>query len=241
MPLSSKFQSDNFSTDGDIELGVRRALGLDGTSAGSDRPSQASRSHGLSNADRPKRGFAQDAKVDVVVVHGRRTHGQHGSDAHAAGGSSAINRVETAEAALKTEREARDRVERGLSEAQNLVRELQTKLGHTSLAIDEAREAARQSQAALLVAEAALSVEQNARETAEKALEEANSNLGATERRLDEMSTTKRPTNVIAASPAPRIIDQAPATRQPKVVSAKPNPISTESKPVRWWIKPKKA
>lgn len=241
MPLSPKYQSENVSDQGDIELGVRRALGLDAAGPGSVRSSQAPRSASPFNADRAKRGFGQDGKVDVVIVHGRRTNGQHGSDPHWAGGPSAINRVETAEAALKAEREARERSERGLAEAESTIRELHTKLGHTTLAIDEARDAARQSQAGMLSAEAALTAERDARESVEKALEEAYLSRAATEQRLHQISAAKRLTSVVPDNHSTDMTGHASASRQSTVVSRKTSAISTEPKPVRWWIKPKKA
>lgn len=236
MSLSPKYQSDNFSNQEDVELGVRRALGL--AASGSDRPSQAPRGSAVSGADRSKRGVAQDGKVDVVVVHGRRTHGQHGPDTGWPGGTSAMNRVEAAEASLKAEREARERIERELGDAQATVRELQTRLGHTTLAIDEAREAAQQSQAGLVLAEAALAVEREARETAEKAVEKACLSQGAAEERA-RTSAARQLAGAAAKDQSAGPTGAAPVIRQSRVAKAKSRVASAEPKPVKWWIKPK--
>ncbi len=158
MRPGSRFQPDGLADQTETELGVRRALGLDGAARPSHSPRMAER-HG---ADRPRRAFVQDGAVDVVVVQGRRSHGPHALESNPASLPSPGNRVELAETALKAEREARERAERSLVEAQNVIRELQTKLGHTALAVEEAQDAARQARLARQEAEQALDAERQA-------------------------------------------------------------------------------
>ncbi len=94
-----------------------------------------------------------------------------------------------------------------------MIRELQTKLGHTALAVEEAQDAARQARLARQEAEQALDAERQAR-------------------------TAPVPRVAKAAKPEPRL-KSAPA-KSPK--SAKPKqPKLSAQKPVKWWIKPKAA
>ena len=81
------------------------------------------------SGDRPRARFVQDGDVPVTVLNRSRPH-----EAEPSTGS---NRLGMAEAALASERTARLRAERALSEAQAAMRDLQTKLGHAELARQE--------------------------------------------------------------------------------------------------------
>jgi len=214
---------------------MRRALGL-GDAAGQriepqERTPLAARQAERFSPDRHKRRFVRDGEVPVVVV--RRDSGNDQGANRAAAGVLPTNRVELAEAGLRAEREARERAERALSEAQAVIRDLQTKLGHTGLARDEALDAARRAEAdrpavehALQMAEAALQVERRARETAEAALEDALSDREMAEHRLRE---------AVRSGPAVKqTIRKAAAPKPPRAAPASP---SREPQPVKWWIK----
>jgi hypothetical protein len=127
------------------EARMRQALGLrDG--APSPRPPQRREpEHG-------GRRFVKDGDVPVVVLTRDR-----GADA-----SAPVSRVAAAEAALRTERTARERAERSLHESGAALQALQTRLAHAELAHREA-----------------LAAERAAREAAEQALAEARAQLEA--------------------------------------------------------------
>ena len=213
---------------------MRRALGL-GDAAGQrieppERAPLATRQADRFSPDRHKRRFVRDGEVPVVVV--RRDTGNDQGATRAAAGVVPTNRVEQAEAALRAEREARERAERALSEAQALIRDLQTKLGHTGLARDEALDAARRAEAdrpavehALQVAEAALQAERRARETAEAALEDALADRETAEDRLRQ---------AVRSAPAKQALRRPAAPKPPRAATASP---SREPQPVKWWIK----
>jgi DNA repair exonuclease SbcCD ATPase subunit len=82
----------------------------------------------------------------VTVLHARR---DHPADAP-------INRLEAAETVAAAERAAREQAERALAEAQATIHDLQTKLGHASLAQTELQAAARRDQDAIAAVQATL-------------------------------------------------------------------------------------
>ena len=99
---------------------MRRALGL-GDAGGQrieqqERPPLAARQAERHSPDRHKRRFVRDGEVPVVVV--RRDQGSDPGANRVTLGAPPTNRVEQAEAALRTERDARERAERALTEAQ---------------------------------------------------------------------------------------------------------------------------
>jgi hypothetical protein len=143
------------------ESQMRHALGLSGgaptrSSAGGSQPQ--------------RRRFVRDGEVPVTVL--RRDHqpdGEHGA-----------NQLDAARLAVQSEAAARERAERLLAEAQAMIRDLQTKLGHERLAKDEALETVRrletETHAAVQVQQAAeeeLAAERLARRNAEDALVDA--------------------------------------------------------------------
>jgi hypothetical protein len=225
MPLKS--DPTPFTDDqSEAEKGMRRALGLDRVAPSQNRPSQ----HPV---DRQKRRFVQDGEVPVVIAHGRRDHGMHSGDPLLTTGSSPSNRIVIAEAAVKAEREARERAERSLAEAEAIIRDLRTKLGHATLALDEMRDTARRAKDEKQAAEAALAVERDARDTAEKVLQQATAKRRAVEDRIGETARAGQST-VIAAKAGKIAREQAGAKSMAK---ASPRLKTKEPKPVRWWIK----
>jgi hypothetical protein len=133
------------------EARMREALGLrtDGTRVTptvTHRP-ERQMDHGGGNPRRHR--FVQEGEVPVEVMSLR----DHSSRAANGAGSSTRHRVD--ENALAAERLAREQAERAFAEISERYRELQTKLGHTELARDEALALAarRQSQIDLLLAQ----------------------------------------------------------------------------------------
>lgn len=186
MSLTSKTPiSTAADNNADTELGVRRALGLDGNGA-SQRQPQAHRPAERFTADHQKRRFVRDGEVPVVVVRGRQDHAGRSDN-----GTTAYpgNRVEAADAALRLERDARGRAERSLAEAQATIRDLQTKLGHAALAREEFRETVRQVDPERVVIETALAAERQAREQAESDRAKAYSSRDNAMQRLHDLQS----------------------------------------------------
>jgi hypothetical protein len=196
----------------DVEAQMRRALGLHGVprrpeagrAAAPKPPGQADRF----SAGGQRRRFAQDGEVPVTVLHGCR---DHPADAP-------VNRLEVAETVAAAERAAREQAERALAEAQATIHDLQTKLGHASLAQAELQAATRRDQDTiaavqaelsatserlaatdaageklqqrLAVIEAAYADEQSARQRAERAQRDAEAARTDAERRLRQLDLT---------------------------------------------------
>jgi hypothetical protein len=110
------------------ETQMRQALGLRGdtlprTSISGSRPQ--------------RRRFVRDGEVPVTVLRGvHQPDGEHGA-----------NQLDAARQALRSEATAKERAQRLLEEAQAMIRDLQTKLGHERLAKDEALETVRRQAA----------------------------------------------------------------------------------------------
>lgn len=245
MPFNSKFQSEQMSEEESAEAGVRRALGLDVAVRRPERSSQYQRTAAQSSASHSKTGSSHANKVDVVVVQARRGHGLHVAEPHSANISSALNRLQVAETALKTERDARENAERSLSELQKTVHELQTKIGHTELAAVEVRHALQQMQNDLQSAEMALLEERSAKAAAEADLQQlrAAQKVNVVERHeaveripVAPFAKTVAPA-LRAATPAPVATASVAKSRKSTATAARiPKP-----KLVKWWIKAKDA
>lgn len=149
----------------DAEARARRAFGLDATDTTVRRRDEMPARAGSTDrllADRQKRRFVHDGEVPVVVMGG--------VGSSSATGANPTNRLAVAETALDSERVARRRVERALSEAQAAVHDLQTKIGHANLARDEATEKAGRLAAELQRLQELLELERVGRAEAEQAL-----------------------------------------------------------------------
>jgi hypothetical protein len=255
----------------DAETQMRRALGLHEEAprhrTESERIDPPVRTPDRYGSSIHRRRFVQDGEIPVTVV--RRDPGSETLSARTAPTAPSSSRLQRAEMALATELAARDRAERALGEAQALIRDLQTKLGHAELAKDEvARTVAqeREASASLYAAasahenrlteslsrasaaeesvrslQAALADERAMRKTTERALRSAEAGREAAELLLAELS---------GRGPAP--VDPAPAERtQPAPrarvsASAKrtrtvPEVSESEPEPVKWWLTPKPA
>ncbi|MBN9560505.1 MAG: hypothetical protein J0H14_07210 [Alphaproteobacteria bacterium] len=183
---------------------MRQALGLRG-----DQSNER-----LTPRREPLRGphrFVKDGEVPVEVLSPSREHGP--------GGPAPVNRIAAAEAALRSERVARERAERSLRETQATLQHVQTKLAHADLAHGEA-----------------LAAERRGREQAEAALAEAIVAREALELRLAEM--------VAASPPQPESPPEAAKSSQPTLVKPRrkaTNPAEREPQPVKWWLPSYKA
>jgi hypothetical protein len=154
------------SKQDDAEARMRRALGLQRSP--SALPNSTPPTSVPSGSPPNRRRFVRDGEVPVTVVH--RDHRQ--DDGH--GGS----QLEAVRQSLREQTEAGERAERSLTEAQNTIRDLQTKLAHERLSRDEVLQAAGRAEAdkvavqrTLQAARDELVAEQTARQKAEEALE----------------------------------------------------------------------
>ena len=109
---------------------MRAALGLRSDGSRMPAPSPA-RSDRMPDHGSPRRHrFVQEGEVPVEVLPAR----EHGRGPFTPGNG----RARVDDSALMAERSAREQAERAVADAAERVRELQTKLGHTELARDEA-------------------------------------------------------------------------------------------------------
>lgn len=157
------------------ETQMRRALGLHDTGPAKSEPGPApAPSNG---PHRPFRRFVRDGDVPVSVIHR--------DDPTAATGT---NQLDAARQTIRSLSVAREQAERHLVEAQNAVRDLQTKLAHERMAKDEAIrrvEVERQTvQQTLQSVQAELEAERDARASAEARAAEAMVRCRDAEQRL---------------------------------------------------------
>ena len=247
----------------DTEAQMRRALGLYGD--GSRQRIDPERSDGPQRQmDRftqggHRRRFVQDGDVPVTIV--RRDSPDSPGARPAALVPPSQSRLQRTEAALAVETAARDRAERALADAQTIIRDLQTKIGHADLAKNEAVEALRQEREAhaavalaaedheRLLAEAnervqaaedeldsardGLGEERSARKAAERALREAVAAREHAERLLRDISAEMTAAPVKRRAP-PEVEVAAPVPRRGLKVVA-PEPVA-EPEPVKWWL-----
>ncbi|MGE0226640.1 MAG: hypothetical protein AB7S57_25450 [Acetobacteraceae bacterium] len=245
------------------EAQMRRALGLLSDSSRS-RP-EPERIESLSRpADRfpsgHRRRFVQDGDVPVTVV--RRDPSGDAPGAAATGPTS--NRMQRLEADLATANAARDRAEKSLSEAQDQIRDLQTKLGHADLARTEAVEAARKAEESATEARQAmheaerlrheaedraataernaheladtLQEERDARQDLEKQLRQAEDARQSAERLVQELSQPPAAADIPRTRRRPADDSRSPAKAS---VARKPRQSSlalAEPEPVKWWL-----
>jgi hypothetical protein len=217
---------------------MRRALGLEGEQP---RPPVAPPAvERVPVLNRPKRRFVADGQIPVV--HGRL---QRRDEAGGPQATPTPNRVEAAEATARVERDAREKAERQLAEVQAAVHDLQTRLGHAQLAATEAQHAleAERAAAEALRAELREAEQQAATARAEKqAVEQLlqAAQAAAAVARQDRLE----PEITVPAAPRrrgrPRKVVTTPPAGRPRAGAAKKVTASaSESKPVRWWLKPK--
>lgn len=247
---------------------MRKALGLLGDAprhrTEPDRSEPQNRSSGSTGAfggGLHRRRFVQDGDVPVTVL---RRDVAHDLAAHRAAPASAAptsNRLQRAEAALAAETAMREKSERALSDSQNAVRDLQTKIGHAELARNEAldglrreRDTATQARVALEVLKAELASAQDELEQAQKAFEESEHALEE-ERRARKAAEKAQKIAETAREEAERLVralSEIEATAvpakpvKPARLTAKatgdlfgaetPRRGATEPEPVKWWL-----
>jgi hypothetical protein len=149
---------------------------------------------------------------------------------HSPAGETGTNQLAAARQALREQITAREEVERSLAEAQNLIRDLQTKLAHERLAKDEA-----------------INRVETARQAAEQALQAAKEELEAERMRRQEVEqrlakVLDRPqeaprTSAPAPAPAPAAEAALPRRRgrPPKVREPAVEP-DAQAEFVEWWV-----
>ena len=218
------------------EAKMRQALGLRDGGSPDNRGAQRTQ------PERRARRFVRDGEIPVVVLNTPR---DPVTDAAPPG-----NRVAAAEAALASERTARERAERALADAVNTIQHLQTKLGHADIAHQEAIEAERagrdQAEATLREAvaaradfEARLADERTRREAAEAELQEAVAARDDFEHRL-AVSLASRAQPGPGAGGVATVLDGKPApaagTRIGRLRRKAEAPEEGEPEPVKWWL-----
>jgi hypothetical protein len=155
-----------------------------------------------------RRRFVQEGQVPVVIVN--REAGDAPLVGRAARTAAALpERLRDHEAALAAEQLARQRAERALQDAQAIVHELRTKLGHAELARQEL-ESQRAASAAALT---------RMREERDTALAELATLKDSVAAAADPLRAERKPR---AASPG-RPRRNAAASKEPQ--------------PVKWWLK----
>jgi hypothetical protein len=222
------------------ELKMREALGLNGRG---ERPAPRSQSEQprvngerSSNGDRPssnghsnghRHRFVQDGEVPVVLAKHAGPGGVTPLVARGTNAPSGTNRVAALSADLGMERAARERAERGLTQALAHVRDLQTKVAHAELARTEAVDAARVLQERLATMRAGH----------HEQMERAASELAA-ERRAREAAANAHQAALATAEAAPKLARTAKsATQRAAVKKTVPPRKVREPKPVRWWVR----
>lgn len=214
--------SDPLSLDTSLmqaaEARMRRALGLEGGAAKSRSPERAAESMPRNPVMGHKRRFVQDGEVPVTVVSPRREE----PASHRAPVPGGQSRLEAAEAALTAEIAHRQQAERALAEAQAVVHDLQTKMGHAELARIEAVDHWHREQAEIAAVREQL-------RACEERLRESEAARAAAERgrRSRQIVADVDEDDSAAASPVRVARRGRPAARKP----------ADDSKLVRWWIK----
>lgn len=210
----------------EAEEKMRRALGL--LPGGAPQPQRSHPTSPVPPAELPrghfKRRFVSDGEVPVTVIPASNRRPNEDAERYHA------------------ERQAREQAERGLQEAQNTIRDLQTKLAHAEIAKNEVQQhfdAERQKVADLNLSlkdaeqriqtlEAA--AEQRARRA--EAMRQARESAAAkAEAEAAELAATAaRKQAIRAATVKPKATTRV-ATKKPGARAAKP-----EQKPVKWWL-----
>jgi len=227
------------------EARIRRAWGLDGEATRVRMPERVEPQPAARPVERftpsaHKRRFVQDGEVPVTLVHGltgaRREHHEVGARVAAP-----TNRLEVAETALAAEISSREKAEKALAEAQAMVQQLQTKLGHADLARQDAVVALQREtetitdlRAALADAEARAAAAEAARVVADNALATAQVRTPDTDAMVVRPEPVRRGRKPKAQA-APDGGATAASANTADAASMR------ESKPVRWWVTPKRS
>jgi hypothetical protein len=228
------------------EARIRRAWGLDGEAARVRLPERVEPQPAARPVERftpsvHKRRFVQDGEVPVTLVHGltgvRREH----QEAGAARVAAPTNRLEVAETALAAEITSREKAEKALAEAQAMVQQLQTKLGHADLARQDAVVALQRESETITDLRAALADAEARAAAAEAARVVADNVLATAHVRVpDSEATVVRP-EPVRRGRKPKA--QAAPGGQATAASANSADAASmrEPQPVRWWVTPKRS
>jgi hypothetical protein len=138
----------------EAESQMRRALGLLGEPprhrSDQERMDPPSRNLGdRFSGGLHRRRFVQDGDVPVTVLRREPSLEQAAHRGIPSAAAPTSSRLQRTEAALAAETAAREKLERSLADTQNLVRDLQTKIGHAELAKIEAVDALRRERETL--------------------------------------------------------------------------------------------
>jgi len=220
------------------EARMRAALGLGSRPAPSgNTPHTAAPAPISHDQTRPRRRFAQDGDVPVVMLsRSRDTDGA--SD----------NRFAALTTELREEKSARARAERALDEANLSIQSLKTKLAHLEIACEEKL---REERALREQGDALRSTDQEARKQAETRAAEAALALSVAERRIAELEAAEK---ARAVAPARDLFGDTEAPAAPRRgARRKSRPVATEpaavaeadadipepddeDKPIEWWL-----
>jgi multidrug efflux pump subunit AcrA (membrane-fusion protein) len=217
---------------------MRRALGLEGEQP---RPAVAPPApERVPQFNRPKRRFVTDG--EIPVVHGRL---QRRDEAGGPQATPVPSRLEAAETAARFERDAREKAERALAEAQAAVHDLETRLGHAQLAATETHNALEAERAATEALRMSLREAEQQAATALAEKEAAEQMLRAAQ----ATATTLRRGRPVADAPTPastprrgrprKIAKASPPARPVGAAKKRASAGASTPKPVRWWLKPK--
>jgi hypothetical protein len=229
--------TDNVPDDARLrsaEAQMRRALGLRGDAPPAESNHQPATLTSGSLSQR--RRFVRDGEVPVTVV--RREHHHDGEPG--------TNQLEAARQAIRSQAAATERAERSLEEAQAVIHDLQTKLGHERIAKVEAIDAVRRLEAdrqtiqqALQTVQAELAAERVARQGAEGRVRKAVADREEAERRLREAEVVSSPIERKATVKPPRVAEIV--MPEPVDGGAKrgrgrpPKVVDDDSDIVEWW------
>lgn len=217
---------------------MRRALErIGGKPQREPRTQQASFSStptGRGTQDGQKRRFVRDGEVPVMLVSGTRAPDAPAQRRGSSGPAS--EQLEAAQAQLRLERTAHEAAERALREAQSVIQDLRTKLGHISMARDEAIEAARRADAsrAALASELdtlkfRLATEVSGRARAERAAQSLGLPVEAETPPAPPAEAPRR------RGRPPKAEARPVAEPAPKRKPGRPR-IEREPEPVKWWL-----
>lgn len=222
------------------EARMRAALGLGTRTAPSGNTAHTAPPPAISHDQtRPRRRFAQDGDVPVVMLSRSRDTDGNGESRFAA---------LTAE--LREEKSARARAERALDEASLSIQSLKTKLAHLEIACEEKL---REERALREQGDTQRSADQEARKRAETSAAEAALALSMAERRIAELEAASEK----AQAPAPArdlfgdtetpAAPRRGARRKSRAVAGEPAAAAEpeaemaaesdgEDKPIEWWL-----
>ena len=226
------------------EARIRRAWGLDGEAVRARLPDRVEPQPAARPVERftpsvHKRRFVQDGEVPVTLVHGltgaRREHHETGATRVAA----PTNRLEVAETALAAEISSREKAEKALAEAQAMVQQLQTKLGHADLARQDAIVALQRETETLTDLRAALADAEARAAAAEAARVVADNALATVHVHAADSDATVAPPEPVRRGRKPKA--QAAPQATPPLANSADTASMREPKPVRWWVTPKRS